>query len=370
MTRARRSSVVLALSIASVLVLTAVSAQAAVVSNASHLVPADDIAAQARRSVVWVGTPAVSPHAFRINSVSLNAPSPDAFQITYADGTFTLDYERVEGGSVTSHYALTLAGLVEWDSSMGSGPLDEGARVAYTPLGATGFGAAPIVHTQAVTANGVEVDSFLVVSNSGEVKVNLTIAQGFVQLPSGETLTPMEAKLTFEIDHIMSRAGTSLSLQLSIDTSLGAPQRVSLDNQSWDDENHFSSDERALNVTNDSGPEPSYAFFAWSNSATVNGRAGEVIVAGPEVNETTGGRDLYLTYPSGPSLPNPLEIQIVHDPTIGVVSAAYASILGGGTTSALPFQGDAIIYAISFVAVAALIAGTAVVANRRRRAKP
>ncbi len=369
MLRARRSAVVLALSIASVLVLTA-SVQAAAISGSSHPVLADDVATQARRSIVWVGTPVVSPHAFRINSVSLNAPSPDAFQITYQDGTFTLDYERVEGGGITSHYALTLAGLVEWNGSLGGGPLDESARVAYTPLGAVGFGALPIVHTQTLTTNGIEADSFLVVSNSEEVKVNLTIAQGFVQLPSGDTLTPMEAKLTFEIDHVMSRPGTRLSLQLNVDTSFGATQRVSLDNQSWDDENHFSSDERALNVTNDSGSSPSSAFFAWSNSATVNGQAGTVDVAGPEVNETAGGRDLYLMYPTGPALANPFEITVVHDPTIGVVSAAYASILGGVTTPVLPFQADALIYAVSLVAVAALIGGTAILARRRHREKP
>ena len=161
------------------------------------------------------------------------------------------------------------------------------------------------------------------------------------------------------------RAALRLSLQLSL-TSTTPGQQFILANRSWDDEHAFSQDERAVNVTNDSGSIPSSAWFAWSNHAEVNGQSSPVDVAGPEVNETTGGYDLYLSYPRVVAGTNPDQMDIVHDPSLGVVSAAYQSILEHPSTPT-GIQPDIPLYAATMAAMAALVAGTVLLARRQRR---
>ncbi len=361
----RRVVVALALSIAAALALASMAAVVASPQTAPPSVPASSFPAQVRRNVVWYGVPVASPRSVHIESTSENASAPDDFQISYQAGNFTLVYQRVASGPITTEYTMSINGLLEWNDSSGDGNVQEGTPVAYTPLGAGAFGRYPITHAQSTAAGGVQVNSFTIVSNRGDLTLNLTIADGFVELPSGQILTPMEAKLTIRIDHNMTRSDTRLSLQMGITTS----QKLSLDNQSWDDQQDFSSDDRALNVTNDAGASSSSAYFAWSNTATVNGQTGTVIPSGPSENQTmpgSGAYDLYLTYPQ--QAPGVTQVHIVHDPTIGVVSAAY--LIGPPKGSPLPFQGDALVYVASLVAIAAVVAGTAVLVSRRRSKGP
>ncbi len=316
----------------------------------------------ARRSVqVWL--PGPQPHEFGINSVSIGAPVTDEFQITYRQGTFTLDYERVAGGPVTSSYSVTLQGLAEWHNS-GDGEFSPGEVVAYTPLGPAAFGNRTVLHTES-TVSGVVVDTFQIESNDGSVGMTLTISQGFVSAGSG-WLTPMEAELNLAINHMMSESDTLLALQVGIST----PQGLRMQNQSWDDQHDFAQNERSINVTNDSVSALSSTFFAWSNQATVNGQVGAVLASGPLLNETTGGYDVYLTYPRFNLASGSNEMDVEHDPTMGVVSAAYASLPQGPVPTGPGIQADVAVYAVSLVAVAALVGGTAYLQHRRRRKAP
>jgi hypothetical protein len=321
-----------------------------------------DAAAQAQRAVVWRLLPAADPTWLFINSASTDAPSADAFQITYANGSFALEYERSAGGPVTSRFTVTVAGLVEWLPGEDD-QFSNGSTIAYTPLGSTAFGAVPIQHSETTTSDGTTVHSFVIESNSHEVSLNLTISQGFVTEHSRSTLTPMEAELTFRVNHIMNENATHLALHLSLNTD----QLVSFDSHSWDDEHQFSQNESAVNVTNVPGTSPSYAYFAWSNEASVNGRTSQVAATGPQPNVTAGAYDLYLSYPRVVSFPNPDQVEVVHDPTLGVVSAAYASLLAGIPGRGI--QADLPLYIVSMAGVAAIVAGTALVTNRRRREK-
>jgi hypothetical protein len=361
--RTRLTSAVASASLATMLLLSvaAVGVQATTLGGRA-LVP-QNVEDQVRRSVDVALFPESSPAAVWIVSTSLNAPSPDEFKITYNHGSFSLAYERIAGGPVTSQFTVTVAGLVEW-VPVGDGQFSDGLVVARIPMGAPAFGKIPILHTQATTAGGVVVHSFLIQSNSQELTLNLTIAEGFVTLPSGATLTPMEAELTFQLNHVMNRTDTRLSIQLGMTTS-AAGQLFNLDNQSWDDAHEFATNERAVNVTNNSGQTPSSIWFAWSNHAEVNGQVGQVDVTGPETNETTGGYDLFLSYPRTTDMMNRYE-NITHDPSLGVVSAAYQSIINAPPNQS-GIQPDVPLYAGTVAAMGALVAGTVLLARRRRR---
>ncbi len=360
----RDRSLLLTLSLATALTLASVSAVSTASHAASVIPAASTVPTDVRRNVTWYGVPFVAPRNLHIESQSVGAVTPDEYQISYADGNFTLVYQRVAGGPIANQYTLSVRGLLEWNDTMSDGHVEDGSAVAYTELGPGAFGKNSIVHTAATAAGGVEVDSFLILSNKQDLAINLTIANGFVVLPSGQTLTPMEAKLSLEINHTMTTPGTRLALHLGLSTS----QQARLENQSWDDLNEFSSDDSAVNITNHEGGGASSTFFAWSNTSTVNGEVGRVAPSGLLPNETTGDYDLYLSYPQ-PSTGD-LHLQIVHDPTIGVVSGAYLAGLQPPHESPLPFRSDAVVYAVSLVAIAALVAGTALLVRRRARKQP
>ncbi len=367
MLRAPFPIAVLSASLAAILLLAAgaVAAPAAPVAS-SGVIPLGATVV-ANRSVEWNLFPDVSPAALWIVSTSVNAPVQDEYKITYNHGAFSLAYERTAGGPVTNQFTVAVTGLVEWVPS-GDGQFSDGTVVAYTPMGASAFGRNAIVHTAWTAADGVMVHSFLIQSNSGELTMNLTIAQGFVTRSSGSTLTPMEAELTFELNHLMNRTDTRLSVQLSLTTNAPS-QQFNLANQTWDDEHEFSQDERAVNVTNESVSPPSTAWFAWSNHAEVNGQVGQVDVTGPEYNDTTGAYDLYLSYPRTVNVTNPDEVSIIHDPSLGVVSAAYQSIVNKAPPNP-GIQPDTPLYVGTVAAMVALVGGSVLLARRRRRERP
>ncbi len=355
--------VLITLSLAAALALTAVTLASPGARSSPSVVTSGGLPTDARRNVPGYGIPISAPRSLHIESLSIGAVTPDEFQITYADGNFTLVYQRTAGGPITSQYTLGVKGLLEWNDSAGDGRPAEGA-VAYTELGSGAFGRYPVQHLVWAAPNNVQVDSFLVLSNKGDVALNLTIANGFVVLPSRQTLTPMEAKLSLEINHTMTMPGTRLALHVSLSTD----QNLTLGNQSWDDLNEWSSDDHSVNITNPGDAGSSSAYFAWSDNATVNGEVGRVLPSGPTRNETSGDYDLYLSYPKASS--GSLQLHIVHDPTIGVVSAAYLSSLQPTPESPLPFRGDALVYAVSLAAIAAVVAATALLVRRRDRKLP
>ncbi len=356
MIRPRSATVKLSVGLAAALLLATVAG----VGAASTTGPSGlAVPSPAQRSVqVWL--PGPQPRQFGVNSVSIGAPVTDEFQITYRQGTFTLDYERAAGGPVTSSYSLTLQGLAELRTT-GDGEFSADAVAAYTPLGAAAFGNRTIQHTE-TTVNGVLVDTFLIESNDGFIVMKLTVSQGFVPEGSG-WLTPMEAELNLQINHTMTTSDTVLALQVGISTS----QPLQVQNESWDDQHDFAHNEHAINVTNDSNGVVSSTFFAWSNEATVNGHVGTVSASEPVLNQTSGAYDVYFAYPRFNLTSNSNEIEVEHDPTLGVVSAAYASLPGGPLPTGPGIQADVALYAVSLVAVAALVGGTAVLASRRGR---
>ena len=363
--RSRRTRA-LVVSLAAALALSGLAALAESAHAASGPASLAGLATQVRRNVTYVIPPRY-PRTFNIDSRSVDAPSPDEFQIAYADANLTLSYRRMMGGPITNQYTLALRGLVEWNDTMGNGEMQDGTIVGYTPLGSEAFGRYPVQHGQTTTAEGITVYDFVLVSNQGEVTLNLTIADGFVALSPDSTLTPMEAKLSLDVRHNMTLPGTHLAVQLGLSTD----QNLSLEDRSWDDLNDFSRDERALNMSNPT--RDSSAFFAWSNTASVNGVTGPVTPFGPVRNETSGDYDFTLSYPvatypvSGGAN---LQAHVVHDPALGVVSVAYASILHPGPGAPLPFVGDAVLYGVSLVGIAALVGATAILVSRRRRRGP
>src|SRR3989304_4514569 len=126
---------------------------------------------------------------------------------------------------------------------------------------------------------------------------------------------------------------------------------MDFEHDSWDARRGFSSDESWINIT--SGARPSTMFFSWANNATADGVEGPLVVRSTHWSELPEeGYELLLAFPEG--LDADL-VRIVHDPTLGVVSAAYEGIL------LLPpppdLQGDALLYGVSLVAMAALAGG-------------
>ncbi len=316
-----------------------------------------------QRQVVWVGSPSqTTPRAIRISSESVGAPSPDAFQITYADGSFLLEYQRHVDAPATSAFNLTVRSLLEWNDTNANGVLDDATGEMEFPLADAGFGNQPIRHSAGLTPDGGDIQSFVIVSDNREVSLNLTIAERIIQVSPVQRLTPMEAKLSIEIQHHLVHPGWQVGLEIGIQT----PDRVRLENTSWDDDHAFSQDDRSLSLTNASMAETSSTFFAWSNTSTVNGVTRPVMVEGPHANESTPGYyDMVLAYPDD-SVPLGADVHVVHDPTLGVVSGAYESL------PILPIvnpnlQGDVALYAASLVLVAGLVSATILLAGRRRR---
>jgi len=70
--------------------------------------------------------------------------------------------------------------------------------------------------------------------------------------------------------------------------------------------------------------------------------------------------ELYLAYPIG-ATGSP--VKLVHDPVLGVDSAAYKGVV----TRTPELQGDLVLYAASLAAAVFLIALTLMIADRRRK---
>ena len=154
-------TILVSLSVASALILSGVVVEAA----SSHAAPAGLSSAalpSTRRAVVWYGVPEAAPRTLTLQSTSVNASVQDEYQITYSGGNFTLIYQRVAGGPITSRYTLSVEGLVEWNSTGSDGAFEGENVVAYTPLGPGAFGRFPVVHAENTTSGGVTVHTFTI----------------------------------------------------------------------------------------------------------------------------------------------------------------------------------------------------------------
>src|SRR2546427_487745 len=168
-------------------------------------------------------------------------------------------------------------------------------------------------------------------------------------------LTPMEVKLDLTVNRVFVATNANLGLDLGI----GTGDRWAYADRSWDDLNGFAPDDAAINVTGRSANSPARVFFSWSKSAFADGR--QIPVTFSSAADGNPNRsELYLAYPMGASQPS---VKLVHDPVLGVDSAAYEGIISRQP----PLQGDALVYGVSLAAMAVLIAVTIVLANRRRK---
>lgn len=330
----------------------------------------DELEGSTERSVVWVTLPEPEPEALSISSRSVAAPEDDQFYLTYESGWFEVRYVRaVDEGRVTSSYNLGLSRIIEW--------VDQDADGAFDPSEAVYEDAAlQTAHVDAeTTANpdGGQVSTFTIFVSSplrSQVFLTLTIAQRFMRVSSDRVLTPMEAKLDVTVHHFFENPGARLVLAYHLRTQV--EDRVNLSTDTWDTRHGFSRDETWINITGAATSDSSGVFFSWRNHAAVDTQTGAVmsiVSEGPpegyQGNPEERDVMIYTAYPAGP---DPDRVLVVHDPAMGVVSAAYEDIVSRPTDPQL--QADVVVYGISLALVALLVAVSVVAVNRWRRPRP
>ncbi len=292
---------------------------------------------------------------FNISSRLVSGNLEDQFELSYKAGTFNLWYAQTNGG--TSEYTLQLRRLVEWNDTNGNGQIDSGEVTGPNiTLGNAAFQNVPAIRSNSTNADGGRIFTFTIPSQSREVVLNLTVAQRFMRIGNDRVLTPMEVKMDVSINHSFAppRAGAGVGLEMRL-TTLG---QVQYGNRSWDDLNGFAKNDASMSVTTGSSAGTATVFFGWSESAFANGRQIPAGFTSSQLGPNT--YELYLGYPVGLAQAN---VKIVHDPTFGVESAVYEHIIG----TPAPLQGDAILYAGSFAAVAVFVVLTIFLTNRLRK---
>lgn len=315
------------------------------------------------RTVLTNVFPEPAPRTLSILSESSGAPVDDIFRLSYEDGQFELRYFRNASSGPFASYTVEVDRLLEWVDENADGGFQESEIVRDWRLGSDAFGNSTLQHSSASNEDGGNVETFVVranVSATTEVALGLTIAERFMRIAENRVLTPMEVKLDVYVNHTLVAPGARVGLEFHIETD--AENDMSWDEPPWDVERGFSEDESWMNITD--GAHGSTMFFAWANSATVDGRSQAVLAYIVASSEGTGkSYDLFLLYPEGNGA---APVRIVHDPTLGVVSTAYAAILGlPGDPRLIP---DLPLFAISVVAVAGILLATVLLARRRRQA--
>ncbi len=309
----------------------------------------DSLEAATQRTVAATA----SGDEFNISSRLGDGRIEDAFEVSYKAGTFEVWYERT-GGQIGS-YELQIRNLVEWMDTNGNGRIDAADQVyASTVLGGDAFGNVPILRSNTSNADGGRVYNFVIRSTGGEVTLNVTVAQRFMRLSPNRVLTPMEVKMDIMIDHTITHPGASVGLEMRMDTD----GSVQSDERSWDDTNGFAKDEGSLSIARGPAGESTTVFFGWSKTATANGVTIPVSLTSAALDPES--YDVYFAYP----MESPqTRVAIVHDPTLGVDSAAYRDILA----QTPELRGDLPLYAGSVAVVALLVTLTIFVAGRRKK---
>lgn len=288
---------------------------------------------------------------FYVSSRLASGGIQDEFELSYQAGTFEVRYGQTGGTSVS--FELEIANLVEWADGNGNGRIDDGEPLGWTSLGSSAFGDVPVQRSDRSDTDGGRVIEFSIPGRTGNVSLNVTIAQRFMRFGDA-VLTPMEARMEIRMNPRLSYPGTSVGLEFYLHTD----ERVYLENQSWDEENGFAPSERALYVTSRESERPSSAFLSWTNTAAAAG--GPIPVALTNSSLESEIQDLYFAYPFG----TPQAVSsVVHRMALGVRSVVYDE--RAGLTPEI--QGDPQLFFASLAAVGALVGLTIVAANRRRR---
>src|SRR5437867_2377431 len=114
-----------------------------------------------------------------------------------------------------------------------------------------------------------------------------------------------------------------------------------------------------VKVTGGPVARPATGFFSWSKSASGEG----LEIPGSFSNFSTGDPNSYEVYLGYPLTGARSPVRLVHDPVLGVDSAAYKGVV----TRPPELQGDLVLYAGSLAAAVILVALTVILADRRRK---
>jgi len=288
---------------------------------------------------------------FYVSSSLASGNHQDQFELSYQAGTFGVRYGQEDGASTS--YELEMRNLVEWADGNGNARIDDGETLAWTSLGTSAFGDVPVQRSNRSDLDGGRVTEFRIPSRTGNVTLNVTIAQRFMRL--GDTiLTPMEAKLEIRMNPRLSYPGASVGLEFYLYTH----DQVRIEDRSWDEVKGFAPSEAAVNVTSREGEPPASVFLSWANTAIAAGGSIPVALTNPTLEPDT--YDLYFAYPFGAPQASSA---VVHRMGLGVRSAVYDLV-----ESLRPeISGDPLLFFVSLAAVGVLVGLTIVVANRRRQ---
>ena len=311
----------------------------------------DDLEAATQRTVAV----SAAGDGFNVSSHLGTAPEEDQFDLSYHAGTFDVWYSQT--GGIASSYELEVLNLIAWKDGNANGRIDPGEIVRTIALGSSAFSEVRVVASNRTDVDGGRVFQFLVPSRDTNVTLNVTVGQRFERIDN-IVLTPMEARLDIGVNPAVVPPGAILGLVFRMDTR----ERVTLEDHSWDEENHFAPDEREINVTASGLGRSSTVFFSWSNTALADGSP--IPVALMNAPTQPSPYDLTLTYAFGSPAPS---TQVLQHATLGVRSTVYEirrSAPGPGP------QGDFILYVATFAGATAFVAMTIILANRRRSRKP
>src|SRR5439155_1682451 len=161
---------------------------------------------------------------------------------------------------------------------------------------------------------------------------------------------------SYQLELTLDRGTVSPRASLGLDVRINTTKRLEYGNRSWDDVNAFAGGEAGINVTGGPVASPATVFFSWSKSAIADGLEIPVSYS----NFSTGDPNSYEVYLGYPLTGARSPVRLVHDPVLGVDSAAYKGVV----TRPPELQGDLVLYAGSLAAAVILVALTLVVADR------
>ncbi len=294
----------------------------------------DDLEARTARNVVTHG----ASDSFFIRSKSIGASQDDVFEISFADGAFTVSYARLAGGSDTVSYRLEFKRISE---VRGDGGQTEVVQTMDIPSYYA------VQAWQATTRDGEPEFGFTATTLGGILRVRIGATERFAQVDGG-LVSPAQAKVDIEITGWPWQADDSrLQLDLEIVPSGGVPR---VENESDDMGHGWASDESEVNVTSNGDT----AYFSWVKTATVDG-VRKPVTATP-LEASGEGYEMSFLYERGNV--------IRHDPKMGVLSAAFWSIWNQPEPPAL--RADLALYALGIALVAGAVGATALAVRRRR----
>ncbi|HYY47389.1 MAG TPA: hypothetical protein VFA17_01735 [Thermoplasmata archaeon] len=349
LSRVRSRAIAIASSAAFALVLASTFAVAQGVDSDQDGVP-DNLEDATQRTV------AVSSAGdeFNVSSHLGTGSIQDQFEFWYWAGHFGVWYGVWDGASIT--YNVELRNLIEWRDQDGNGRMDPSEILGAIPLSTSAFGGVAVVRAEKRDPDGGHVYNFVVNGKDGRVSLNVTVAQRFTRL-DGVTLTPMEARMDVLVRPNLSDPSRSVALELRFQT--GRHDVVTFENRSWDEQNRFAPGEHAINVTETDQGRSASAFLSWANDASDSGQS----VAVDSIPSARAPEDYNLTlaYPRGSTQTG----SIVHQMAFGIRSVAFESI-ESATPPPPPLQPDLYLFTATFATVAALVAATVLLSNRRR----